>query len=139
MLTAIFIRGGFIDIVQKADKAVFCGTLAIKSRVQLENGAVHYVQPGMPKIVDEVAQVTFSAAYAARAGQKVLYVTEAAVFGLDDDGLVLQEIAPGVDIERDLIPQMGFRPRVSPDLTAMRAELFVDATLPADVFARFGR
>ncbi len=129
--------GGFIDIVQKADKAVFCGTLAIKSRAELRDGRLIYSELGKPKLVDEVTQVTFSADYATRAGQQILYVTEAAVFGLDDQGLVLQEIAPGVDIKRDLMPQMGFAPRVSDNLTEMRAELFVDASLPADLFPKF--
>ena len=129
--------GGFIDIVQKADKAVFCGTLAIKSRAELRDGRLIYTQLGKPKLVDQVAQVTFSADYAARAGQQILYVTEAAVFGLDEKGLVLLEIAPGVDIERDLIPQMGFAPRVSANLKKMPAELFVDAPMPAALFQNF--
>lgn len=129
--------GGFIDIVQKADKAVFCGTLAIRSRAELRDGRLAYTELGKPKLVDQVAQITFSADYATRAGQQILYVTEAGVFGLDGQGLVLLEIAPGVDIERDLIPQMGFAPRVSANLKTMPAELFVDAPMPAALFPKF--
>ena len=102
--------GGFIDIVQKADKVVFCGTLSIRAQTEIADGALRFVAGGAPKLVKDVAQVTFSADYARQIGQEVLYVTEAAVFRLQDEGIVMEEIAPGVDLEKDLLPQIGFKP-----------------------------
>jgi acyl CoA:acetate/3-ketoacid CoA transferase len=63
--------------------------------------------------VNNVERITFSAAYARDTGQQVLYVTERAVFLLAADGLELIEVAPGIDIERDILPHMDFRPRMS--------------------------
>ncbi len=129
--------GGFIDIVQKADKAVFCGSLAIRAKTEIANGKLRYLEPGRPKLVSDVKQVTFSANYARQQGQEVLYVTEAAVFRLGAQGLVLEEIAPGVDLEADLMPQMGFRPPVSASLRRMPEALFSQGRLPDRLFPSF--
>ena len=74
-------------------------------------------------------QVTFSGRYARERGQRVLYVTERAVFRLSADGPELIEIAPGADLEADVIAAMGFRPRVSPALRRMDAALFADGPM----------
>jgi propionate CoA-transferase len=87
--------GGFIDISQNARRVVFMGT---------------FTAGGRPKLVDRVEQVTFSGPYAAERGQDVIYVTERAVLRLHPEGLVLEEIAPGVDLERDVLAHMAFRP-----------------------------
>ena len=129
--------GGFIDIVQKAGKAVFCGTLSIRARSHIADGRLQFDAPGTPKIVDAVTQVTFSADYAARNGQEILYVTEAAVFRLGTTGIVLEEIAPGVNFERDLLPQIGFRPEVSPNLKLMPPSIFAPEPLPPSDFPAF--
>ena len=129
--------GGFIDIVQKADKAVFCGTLSIRAKTSIERGRLRYLSHGAPKIVDSVAQVTFSAEYAKRTGQEVVYVTEAAVFRLSPAGLVLEEIAPGVDLRRDVLPQLGFEPEIGPGLKEMDAALFSPDRLPDEAFPLF--
>jgi len=130
--------GGFIDISQKARKLVFCGTLAVRAKSEIRSaGDLRYLQHGKPKIVEEVAQVTFSGGYATRAGLEVLYVTESAVFRLVDGELTLEEIAPGVDLERDVMPQLGFRPRVADELRMMPAELFRPEKLPDRLFSRF--
>jgi propionate CoA-transferase len=130
--------GGFIDIVQKARKAVFCGTLAVKSESKIQAGKLRYSAHGKPKLVEQVAQITFSADYSRRQGQQVLYVTEAAVFRLTDQGIRLEEIAPGVDLERDLIPQLGFRPALADPLREMAPEIFEDKPMPARLFSSCG-
>ncbi len=131
--------GGFIDISQKADQLAFCGTLSVRAEIEISGGKLRYLRHGKPKLVEQVAQVTFSGDYARRLGQRVLYVTEAAVFRLTDAGLRLEELAPGVDLEADLIPQMGFRPEIAPELKTMPAELFRPEPLPETVFPFFAK
>ena len=116
--------GGFVDISQKAKKLVFCGTLAVRAESEIVDGRLRYLAHGKPKLVDEVAQVTFSAEYARETRQEALYVTEAAVFRLTSDGIVLEEIAPGLDLEVDILPQMGFRPQVADTLRTMPEAIF---------------
>ncbi len=116
--------GGFIDISQKARKVVFCGTLSVKAEVEIAGGRLRYIRQGKPKVVEQVAQVTFSGDYARRHGQEALYVTESAVFRLGPDGIVLEEIAPGIDIERDLMPQMGLRPRLAENIKVLPESLY---------------
>ncbi len=114
--------GGFINISQGAGRVVFGGTLTAG---------------GAPKAVTQVEQVTFSGRYARARGQRVLYVTERAVFRLGDDGPELIEIAPGLDVERDVMAAMAFRPRVSAGLAVMDAALFRDG--PMGLAARLAR
>jgi len=76
------------------------------------------------KFIENVEQVTFSGRYAAEKGQKVLYITERAVFELNREGLLLTEVAPGIDIERDILSQMDFKPAVSESLKQMDARIF---------------
>jgi propionate CoA-transferase len=87
--------------------------------------------------VPNVKQITFSSRYAQSSGQEVLYCTEAAVFRLTEQGVVLEEVAPGLDPERDIFPQMGFRPPVSETCRTMPVALFRDAPLPRELFPRF--
>ena len=129
--------GGFIDIVQKAGKVVFCGTMSIRAKPEIINNQLQYRQHGTPKLVEKVKQVTFSSDYANRNGQEVLYVTEAAVFRLGSQGLILEEIAPGLDLEKDIYPQIGFRIPVSPQLKQMPAPLFAPQDMPRSLFPEF--
>ena len=92
---------------------------------------------GRPKFVERVAQVTFSAKNARLGGQEVLYVTEAAVFRLTDKGPRLEEAAPGIDLERDLFPRLGFRPLLAEPVKTMAPELFRDELLPAELFPNY--
>ena len=118
--------GGFIDISQNAKKVVFCGTFDAKgSKVDISSEGVSVVAPGaVQKLVSNVAKITFSGDYARRDGQSVMYITERAVFELTEDGIALTEVAPGIDIERDIVACMGFQPLISnPKL--MDATLFV--------------
>ena len=110
--------GGFINISQNARRLVFVGSFQAGSGA----GAVR-------KFVGEVEHRTFSAREALRRGQPVQYVTERCVFGLHDSGLELLEIAPGVDLERDILAHMDFRPRIADRVRAMDPALFDEAPL----------
>lgn len=118
--------GGFIEIAQNARKVVFCGAFDAQG-TQLEwtpGGRLRIAKPGkVRKFVREVERITFAASYARRTGQQVLYVTERAVFRLVPEGLELIEIAPGIDIERDILPYMDFKPRIG-SVTQMPDSVF---------------
>jgi len=127
--------GGFIDITQHAHRVVYCGSFAVKSQSQLKGGRLEITEPGKKrKFVEEVQQVTFSGSYALRKGQEILYVTERAVFELTGEGLLLTEIAPGVDLEKDVLGMMDFVPQVSRELKLMDSRCFSD--LPLDLRSR---
>ena len=106
--------GGFINISQNAKAVVFVGTFCV--------GDGH-------KFVRQVEHRTFSGREAHKRGQKVLYVTECCVFGLHERGLELIEIAPGVDLERDILAKMGFEPVMERPPVSMEAGLFAAATM----------
>jgi acyl CoA:acetate/3-ketoacid CoA transferase len=92
--------------------------------VSWSQGSLKVVQAGkVHKFVDQVERITFSADFARKHGQDVLYVTERAVFRLASEGIELIEIAPGIEVERDILPFMEFRPSMS-----------AIGTMPASVF-----
>jgi propionate CoA-transferase len=106
--------GGFIEIAQNAKKVVFCGTFdAQGSRIEWDGARLKVAAAGrVKKFVERVERITFSADYAREHGQEVLFVTERAVLRLGAEGLELVEVAPGMEVERDIVPYMEFRPRV---------------------------
>ena len=106
--------GGFINISQNAKRLVFVGSFSAE---------------GAPKFVQQVEHRTFSGREAFKRGQPVLYVTERAVFGLHAKGLELLEIAPDLDLERDILAGMAFRPIIEREPTLMDAALFKPAAL----------
>ena len=123
--------GGFIDISQNTPKVCFMGTfMAGAQDIRVEGGKLTIASDGSKaKFTEHVQQITFSGEYAGRTGQKVLYVTERAVFRLlpgngADHKLELIEIAPGVDLEKDILAKMEFEPVVSPDLKIMDKKIF---------------
>jgi propionate CoA-transferase len=118
--------GGFINISQNAKSLVFCGTFTAGDLdVGFDGGVLRILKEGRThKFVKEVEHRTFSGKYANLRGQPVLYVTERCVFRLTPEGLELAEIAPGIDIERDILAHMDFQPVVNhPRL--MDARLFL--------------
>jgi propionate CoA-transferase len=135
--------GGFINISQNAKCVIFCGTLtAGRTEVEFGGGGMRIVHDGEGrKLVAQVEQVTYNGPYGNRRGQRVLYVTERAVFQRGRAGLELIEVAPGIDIERDIKARMGFTPAVAPDLKQMNVALFDSAPIGLDemLAARPGR
>jgi propionate CoA-transferase len=119
--------GGFINISQSARKVVFVGSFcAGDCATAVENGRLRILRDGAArKFVGEVEHRTFAGRFAAEQGQEVLYVTERCVFRLQHDGLELIEVAPGVDVKRDILERMDFVPIV-------RAPRLMDARIFAD-------
>ena len=118
--------GGFIDIAQNARKVVFCGTFDTGgARLETGDGTLRVTSHGrIPKLVEKVDQITFSGPQASVQGQHVIYVTERAVFELREDGVHLVEIAPGIDLQADVLDRMGFTPRMESPLSEMNSGLF---------------
>lgn len=123
--------GGFIDITQNAKKVVFCGTFTTKDlQVKVGDGKLKILQEGsIKKFVKNVEHITFSGEYARKIGKEVLYVTERGVFRLGKDGLVLEEIAPGVDLEKDILSKMEFSPTIPIKLKLMDEKIFKKAKM----------
>jgi len=119
--------GGFINISQSAKKVVYTGTfLTGASEIVVTPQGLRILRDARtPKFVAEVEHRTFSGRHAAAQGKEVIYVTERCVLALREDGLVLTEIAPGVDLERDVLAHMAFRPRIE-SLRLMDARIFRD-------------
>ena len=123
--------GGFIDISATSKKIVFCGTLTAGSlKTEITDGKLNIVQEGrVKKFIRELPEITFSGKIALERGLDVRYITERAVFTLKEDGLHLIEIAPGVDLQKDILDKMDFTPVISPELKLMDERLFIDAAM----------
>lgn len=120
--------GGFINISQNTHKVVFCGAFtAGGTKLKIGDGRIEVITEGKnKKFVKDVQQITFSSKYALSINQDVIYVTERAVFKLMPDGITLIEIAPGIDLEKDILNQMEFSPIISKDLKFMDERIFRD-------------
>jgi propionate CoA-transferase len=118
--------GGFINISQSARTLVFAGTFTAGGlETAVRDGTLRIVTEGRArKFLADVEQITFSGAVATKAGQRVLYVTERAVLELRDGRMTVTEIAPGIDLQRDVLDLMDFVPDVAADLRTMPAGLF---------------
>ncbi len=120
--------GGFIDIAQNARKVVFCGTFEAKGvKLGIGGGRLTVERPGeVRKLVPSVDQITFSGPQGVKSGQEVIYVTERAVFRLSPGGLILAEVAPGVDVKADVLDRMGFAPLMPETPKIMDAAHFTE-------------
>lgn len=118
--------GGFVDIINAAPAIVFVGSFTAGRRdITIEDGQLRIVSDGPhTKFVNNVDSPTFSGRRALANGQRVLYVTERAVLELRPEGLTVVEIAPGVDLDRDVLDKSEFPLLVSPTLATMASTLF---------------
>ncbi len=120
--------GGFVDIAQNARKMVFVGTFEAKgAKLETGDGTLKIEANGaVTKLVKEVEQITFSGTQAISQNQTVLYVTERCVFELRSDGVHLIEVAPGIDVEADILNRMEFQPIVDEPLLTMPSSHFME-------------
>jgi propionate CoA-transferase len=119
--------GGFIDITYTTRKLVFCAPFTSGgANVEIENGTVKINTEGKYcKFLPMVEQITLNGKYALSKGQEVVYVTERAVFKLEEDGIHIIEIAPGVDLQKDIFEQIPFSIKADGNLKTMDAKCFV--------------
>jgi len=117
--------GGFVDITARAKRIVFSGYFTAGAKLEIAGEALRIAREGkVRKLVNRVEQVTFSGARAVAQGQEITYITERCVMKLTSAGVTVTEIAPGVDLERDVLAQAEFPLKVARDLPTMPAELF---------------
>ena len=123
--------GGFINISQSARKVVFVGTFSAGDlQVEISEGRLTIRKEGAQrKFVEQVEHCTFSGPHSVASGQQVLYITERCVFRLTAAGLELVEVAPGIDVERDILAQMSFLPQIPRPPARMDARIFQDAVM----------
>ncbi|MGF6967225.1 propionate CoA-transferase [Paraburkholderia sp. WC7.3g] len=120
--------GGFIDITTHAKKLVFSGFFTAGAKLEVGHGRLTILQEGKSKkFIGDVDHVTFSGRMAQQRGQQVLYVTERCVLQLTKQGLEVIEVAPGIDLNRDVLEQADFPLIVSPDLKTMNAAIFSES------------
>ncbi len=107
--------GGFIDISQNAKKVIFMGTFTTGGlKISIKDKKLVIIQEGKhKKFVEQVEHVTFSGKHALIKNQPVLYITERCVFSLTEAGMEIIEIAPGIELEKDILPWLGFKPIIN--------------------------
>ncbi|WP_163833533.1 acyl CoA:acetate/3-ketoacid CoA transferase [Spartinivicinus ruber] len=117
--------GGFVDITAHAKKIVFSGFFTAGAKYSLDSGQLRVIQEGrFQKLVKAVEHVTFSGRMGIQREQQVLYVTERCVMKLTPEGIEVVELAPGIDLERDVLNQAGFELKVADHVKQMDAALF---------------
>ena len=122
--------GGFIDISQNTKKVVFCGAFAAKANLEIDESGVKVRTPGkFKKFIQAVEQITFNGKYAYENEQEVLYCTERALFKLVKEGIELVELAPGIDLENDVLSMMEFRPQINSNLKIMDKRIYTNGLL----------
>lgn len=120
--------GGFIDITQNTKKLCFVGTFTADGlKCDIIDGKIKILSEGRErKFKKRVEQITFSGKNAVKNNQEVIYITERAVFKLSKDGVILTEIAPDINLERDILANMDFKPEISENLKIMDERIFRD-------------
>ena len=120
--------GGFIDISQNAKKVIFCGSFTAGGlKTSIHDNALQILNEGLQKkFIRSVEHITFNGIYERRKKKKIILITERAVFELIETGLILTEIAPGVNLEKDILNLMEFRPVFSDQLKVMDTRIFRD-------------
>jgi acyl CoA:acetate/3-ketoacid CoA transferase len=115
-----------MDIAEAVADVTFCGTLRAGGlRAHGRDGVLTIEEEGRsPRAVPSVQGVVFNGPKMRRQGKRVTYITERAVFRLTEDGVLLCEVAPGIDVERDVLAQMSFVPKVADDLRTMDVRIF---------------
>jgi propionate CoA-transferase len=122
--------GGFPNISARTGAINFVGTLTAQGlEIAIDDGVRVVHEGGLHKFVPAVREISFNGRLARERGQQVRYITDRAVFALADDGLVLIEVAPGIDIERDVLGQMGFRPRVAQPVVTMDRRVYATGAM----------
>ncbi len=118
--------GGFIDITQNAKKVVFCGTFSASgAKYEFNDSGLSIISEGkIKKMVKEVTQISFNGELAREKQQEVIIVTERCVFKLVENGVMLVEIAPGIDLQTQILDMMEFTPIISNELKVMDLTLF---------------
>ncbi len=120
--------GGFINISQNAKTVVYVGTFTAGGlSLLIEDGQIRITQEGKSKkfVGGEVEHITFSGEYGLKKGQRIIYVTERCVFELNEEGMQLTEIAPGVDLQKDILAQMDFEPVIKGEPELMDPRIFL--------------
>ncbi len=119
--------GGFVDITARAKRIVFSGNFNVGAKLEIKERRLQISQEGrISKFVKRVDQVSFSGRRALAQGQDVTYITERCVIKLTPAGLMVTEVAPGVDLKQDVLGQVSIDLLVSPDLKEMDSALFAD-------------
>jgi len=120
--------GGFIDISQNAKACVFCGTFTAGGlKVDIADGKIKIVNEGkVKKFINNIEQITLNGEYESKKNKKIILVTERAVFEYRKEGLTLIEIAPGVELEKDVLAQMEFKPVLADEIKLMDERIFKD-------------
>jgi propionate CoA-transferase len=122
----IFGVGGFINLTSDSRRVVFLTTFTDTKALSVDyrDEKLSIKSEGIRKFVNEPAQITFSGEIALANGKDVIYVTERCVFRLMPEGLTLVEIAPGIDVEKDILSQMEYKPLISENLKVMDKDFF---------------
>jgi len=129
--------GGFVDITAHARRIVFSGFFTAGAQLKVGDGKLTIVKEGRTrKFVAQAEHITFSGVVGRQRGQQVMYVTERCVIELDDDGLIVTELAPGVDLQRDVLDQSELPLRVASQLRPMATELFHEPPIGLRLQAR---
>lgn len=119
--------GGFIDISQTVKTIVFSGSLVVGGQLSYDQRKVNVEQEGhIPKFINEIDNIDFNVENAFLLEQEIYFVTERAVFELTQQGLKLIEIAPGLDLERDILANMEFKPLIATHLNEMNSDIYQD-------------